>query len=100
MVGPIFDSIEPRKREWEGGVVPAPPDPCRMVNHSERSKRLDQHYRSRVERTKHRVRLEQVGQNGFLVLTIPRQKHPQILDRRPGLRVVEVDEIGRVVTPQ
>ena len=100
MVRPIFDLVEPRKCKGEGGVVPAFSDPRCVVNHSEGSERFNQVDGPSVERTIHGVRIKQVRECGLLFLAVSLQHHPQILNRRSCLRVVEIDEIRRIVTPQ
>src|SRR5688572_23678310 len=64
------------------------------------TQRLDQRELREVELTKQLVAFHDRGPGGLLAGSVPREKHPEILDARPGHAVVEIDEQRPVLAPE
>ena len=73
-----------------------------MVDHSQRSQRLDQRELALIEIAELAVALQHRGHLAAHRIRAARQQHPQVLDRRAHHRVVEVNDVRplAIVAPQ
>ena len=100
LLGPVRRAREPREVDREGRVAPAPRDPGAVVQHAQRAQRLDQAQLAPVEVHERLVAVEHVEQLARHRGAVAREQHPQVLHRRAGDGVVEVDEVRAGVGPQ
>ena len=100
LLGPVGRAREPRKGDREGRVAPAARDPGAVVDHAQRAQRLDEAQLAPVEVHEGLVALEHGDELARHRRAVAREQHPQVLHRRAGDGVVEVDEVRAGVGPQ
>ena len=96
---PVPRRVEPRESQRKCRIVPTSREPGIEMEYPHRSQRFYQDEFAQIERMKGFVTFDDFQQLLLPVGLVSREQHPDILDRRPGDRVVEIDEMGPVVTP-
>jgi len=97
---PIALGVEPGERGGEGGIVPAPREPGRVVDEAQRSQGFKQVELAQIEVVEILVARQHVGELQRHRRAVAREQHPQVLDSRARAAVVEVDEVRPLVGPQ
>src|SRR5512139_2278459 len=100
MLAPVARGIEPGEGPGEHRVLPAAGQPGAVVKHPEGAQRLDQAQFAGIEIEEFRVSFDDGIQLRDLARPLAREHHPEVLYRRRRPRVVEIDEMGRVVSPE
>ena len=81
-----------RERGREGRIAPALRDPRRVEHEAEGAQRLDEPQPARVEVAELAVALDQHLALALALGVAARDQHPDVVDRRAGHEIVEVEE--------
>ena len=97
---PVALRVEPGERHREGRVGPASRDPRGVVQQAQRAQRFDEPELAVVEVGEILVAAQHVPQLHRHRVAVAGEQHPQVLHRRAGARIVEVDEVRSARGPE